>query len=514
MNGSPSAGGELTVLDYLRPVWRFKIGVVLVVIAAAIGTYAYANHQPRVYETSTELYVGQSELQQVVNPTVTLSSRSVADEATLLTTPAVAEAVRTKLKLPYTPNQLLSTVQATPSASEDFLTITVQSSSPQLAAVIANGFAHEFLRLRNADLVNSARTAVAQAQAQLNHVPGGAANVATRSSLEQEIQTLEAQVVSPPSQGQQVVAATVPSLPISPTPKKDAIFAAIIALVLTIIAAYLIDRTDRRVRGIADVETLFDLPVLATIPHIRGMGRKSGGAQTPLAAREPYRTLRVNMDIAREELGGRVIMVTSAMPEEGKSTIVRNLALSYQEAGASVAVVEADMRRPVLAEQFGIPRGAGLSDALSGGEVRTDRVPVNNSRALGGRIDVMLAGGLSESPSVLLTRGRLPDVLAGLAETHDIVLVDTPPLLSVSDGLTLLGVVDGVVVVVRPGRTTYPAAVRLRRTVERLHGAPIIGVVANGTEDELASHYAYAEEPAVNGAVEAVAYQADDPRTV
>ena len=520
MTPDSPGGGELTVLDYLRPVWRFRFAVVAIVVLAAAATYIYTNREARVYETSTNLYVGQSQLQQIINPAVILSSRSVADEASLLTTPAVAEEVVRRLKLPYSPLDLLGAVQAVPSATEDFLTIAAQAGNPQLAARIANGFAQAFITLRNRDLVQSAKTALSQAQAQLARTPGGAANLAGRTSLEQEIATLQAEVVSPPSQGEQVNPAPIPVSAISPTPRRDAIFAAVIAFVLAIIGAYLVDRTDRRVRRVEDVETLFDLPVLATIPHVRGIGRKSSHARTPHAAQEPHRTLRMNLDIARAAVDGRVIMITSALPSEGKSTIVRNLALSYRESGASVAVVEADMRRPVLADQFELPHGTGLAEALSEGEpLRTYKVPDSEHEPpTRGRIDVALAGASVENPSVLLGRSHLPAILRRMAQRHDIVLVDSPPLLSVSDGLALLNAVDGVLVVVRTGRTTYPAAQRLRRTIERIGAAPILGVVANGAADNLAAYgYQYYDRPmagegrpVANGTVDHVHAAGDD----
>ena len=276
---------------------------------------------------------------------------------------------------------------------------------------------------------------------------------------------------------------------------------------LGLIGSYLFDRSDRRLRRIEDVETLFDLPVLGTIPHVRGLGRNTGDPQeVPAAAREPHRALRVNLDLARMDIPGRgkVIMVTSALPSEGKSAIVRGLAISYCEAGARVAVMEADLRRPVLAEQFVLASKPGLSEALSTGQtLHLQRVADDvENPALVGSIDVAVAGSVQENPTVLLTGSRMPTLLAELAETHDIVLIDTPPLLSVSDGLPLLGMVDGVLVVVRVGRTTYPAAVRLRQTVERLHGADVLGVVANSLLDELASYGYVYNDPKQAAAVE------------
>ena len=492
MNDNPEKQGELTFADYVRPVWRFKFIVVLVVAIAAAGTYVYTNRQQKVYQSTTQVFVGQSELQQLLNPLATQTPRTVADQATLVTTPTVAEQVKKQLKLPYPPDALLGSVQAVPSQQADFMTITASTNSPTLAAELANGFAKAYLKLRTSNLVNSAKAALVEAQRQLASLPGGQNNQVTKNALRQQIGTLQSQLSSPPSQGQ-IVAAALPGGPISPKPTRNAIFAGALALVLGIIGSYLFDRSDRRVRRLEDVETLFDLPVLGTIPFVRGMGRHRGQVpEIPAAAREPHLSLRVNLDLARLGMQGRgkVIMVTSAQQSEGKSTIVRNLALSYREAGATVAIIEADMRRPVLAKQLGVDPAPGVAEALATDmDLSLQEVPEQpgfNPHA--GTLDVAVAGALYENPTVLLTGARMHALIGMVAQEHDVVLVDTPPLLSVSDALPLLTMVDGVLVVVRVGKTTYPAAQRLRRTVERLHGAEVLGIVANTLVDELASY--------------------------
>ena len=502
MNDNPEKQGELTFADYVRPVWRFKFIVVLVVAVAAAGTYAYTNRQQKVYESATQVFVGQSELQQLLNPLATQTPRTIADQATLVTTPTVAEQVKKQLSLPYPPDALLGAVQAVPSQQADFLTITAETNSPTLAAELANGFAKAYLKLRTLNLVNSAKAALVEADKQLAALPAGQNNVVTKNALRQQIGTLQSQLSSPPSQGQ-IVASAVPGGAISPQPTRNAIFAGALALVLGIIAAYLFDRGDRRVRRLEDVETLFALPVLGTIPFVRGIGRRRRGTapEIPGAAREPHRSLRVNLDLARLDMQGRgkVIMVTSAQQSEGKSTIVRNLALSYREAGANVAVLEADMRRPVLAEQLGVSPVPGLAEALAIDDMdlalqEVPKQPGFSPHA--GMIDVAVAGACYENPTVLLTGDRMHALIEAVAQDHDIVLVDTPPLLSVSDALPLLSMVDGVLVVVRVGKTTYPAAMRLRRTVERLHGVDVLGIVANTLVDELASYgYSKYERP-------------------
>lgn len=492
------AGGELTVLDYLRPVWRFKVVVVVVVALAAAATYVYANRETKVYQASTQLYVGPSSLQQLLSTTnIAPTDRGIADQALLATTPAVAAAVRKLLKLPYSTDTLLTAVQAVPDSTADFLTITAKNTDAQLAARLANGFAQAYLQLRLANVVNSARTALQSAQSQLRKTRGGNANASVRDALRQQISTLEGLIVNSPSQGQQLSQAAVPSTAVSPKPTRDAIFAGALALVLGLIVSYLFDRGDRRVRRLSELEALFELPVLATVPHVRHAEPPPKDPYgTPVGLGEPHRTLRVNLDIARATANAKVIMVTSALPSEGKTTIVRNLAISYREAGAAVAVVEADLRRPVLAAQLGVDHGPGLGDALaSGGELRVQQAPDGASQPddANGKIGVAVAGAVPADPTVLLTDGHLRSLMSRLAADYDIVLIDSPPLLPVSDGLPLLGLVDGVLLVARAGTTTRLAAARLRRTIDRvseIRRVHLLGLIANDVADELASEYA------------------------
>ena len=150
----------------------------------------------------------------------------------------------------------------------------------------------------------------------------------------------------------------------------------------------------------------------------------------------------------------------------------------------------------MLADRLSLLRAPGISEALdSGSHVNLQYVDDDANPAFAaGSLQVAVAGMAERDPTALLTSHRLLPVLTDLAEGNDIVLIDSTPLLSVSDALPMLSIVDGVVVVVRAGRTTYPAAARLRRTVERLHGAEVLGVVANNIADDMAS-YGYAYSP-------------------
>jgi succinoglycan biosynthesis transport protein ExoP len=512
--------GSLTFLDYLRPAWRFKFPLILLVVVAAGLTYAVSNRSPKSYGTSATMYVGQSVLQQALSPAQAASgTRSIADEAELIQTPQVAGLVKQRLHLRAPEGAILGAISAAASGQTDFVTITARTGDPVLAAKLANGFARAFITLSNRQLISGARVSLAATERQLSRIEkldtastsakttsGGASTLATPAttddavitSLEQQVQNLEGIIATPPSQGQLIRRAGVPGLPLSPRPKRDAVFAGVIALVLGLILCYLIDRTDLRVRRLSDVDSLFDRVVLASIPHISRRDRRAAApAEIPSSARESFSSLRVNLDLARLAGGSMsVIVVTSALADEGKSTVARNLALGYQEAGVRVALVEADFRRPTLARSLGVHESPGLSEHLAGEGPLSIQSPPG---LVAGDLGLIVAGRSPVDPTVLLNPSALQAVFSELRENYDVILVDSPPLVPVSDSLQVLGASDGAIIVIRSGTSTRAALERMRTTMERvanIRSVEIFGVIANDTRDRFASYY---RTPAKNG---------------
>jgi non-specific protein-tyrosine kinase len=256
------------------------------------------------------------------------------------------------------------------------------------------------------------------------------------------------------------------------------------------------------------------------VPHVRrpAPATKDGGLFTPPPMLEPHRHLRVNLDFATGVDTKRVILVSSALAAEGKSTVARNLAFAYADIGARVAVLDVDLRRATMATLLRVTPAPGLVEVIHGEFSARDALQTasywppaasfegsaKNGAASGqdsdssprgrGSVDVLVAGSGPVNPSSVLTPENLRPVFASLLEDHDVVLVDAPPLLPVSDALPLLGAVDGVVLVARAGVTTDSAARRVVRTIERISDVNVVGVVVNEIDDELAD-YGYAYEP-------------------
>jgi capsular exopolysaccharide synthesis family protein len=485
--------GAVSPLDYLRPVWRFKWIALLIVIVAAGGAYAYYAQKPKTYESSTQLYVGQSDIDQLltaqtINPGN--SQRDLANQARLVTTPDVAAAVIRRLKVSRTTDDILTSVTVRPDAVADFLTIATTASSPRMAADLADAFATEYLAIRRRNTQRQARSQVTRVREQLRRTPRS--NDLVRESLRDQIATLQGAAVDPPQVGSQLSAADVPVNPIAPRPVRNAVFAAVIALLVAILLAYLLDRSDRRLRSVKEVEDLLDIRILASIPEVKAPVPSHGKRNEIVPdLREPIHSLRVNLDLVRAQSQAVVVMIASALPAEGKSTVLRNLALAYRDAGLRVAIVEGDMRRPTMSGLFDLPRTPGLADVLRGdasveaGLRRVDEASTRDVRTPEGHegtLDVLVGGIGGEGAGLLLYPVALRAIFAELRETHDIVLCDAPPALVVADALVIAPIVDSVLLVVRAGTSTDGASQRLLQTFEATPEAIIAGAIVNAVD--------------------------------
>ena len=194
-----------------------------------------------------------------------------------------------------------------------------------------------------------------------------------------------------------------------------------------------------------------------------------GDPQAPLA--EAFRQLRTNVQFMDVDTEHKVILVTSASSGEGKSTTVCNLGLALAEAGTSVLIIDADLRRPSVARCLGVDGSIGLTNVL------VNRVPVERAvQPLAPALDVLPSGLLPPNPSELLGSERMVNLLLALRGSYDVILIDTSPLLPVTDAAVLAPRADGVLVVVRHGRTTVQDLQSARSALDAV-SARVLGSV-------------------------------------
>jgi receptor protein-tyrosine kinase len=266
-----------------------------------------------------------------------------------------------------------------------------------------------------------------------------------------------------------------------------------LGLLIGLALVVLLEKLDRRVRETDELERLWDRPVLSMIPADSDLGR-DGIAPPAGPISEAFAMLRGRLRYFNVDRDLRVIMVTSALPGEGKSTTAWNLAVAAARSGTRVLLIDADLRRPTIASRLRLGRTTGLADVLVGIDSFVDTVhsvpipqrPTESPIV----VDVLAAGSPPPNPVEIIESEAMERLLHEARSRYDLVLLDTPPVGIVSDALGLVPRADGLLVVTRLNHITRDAARRFRQELESLD-APLIGVVANAVPRQGDGYYGY-----------------------
>lgn len=504
------------IRHYLRIVRRRRF--VIAVTAVAIFTLALT-----LSLLETPKYTARAEI--VFTPTTSGLSvtnnaqsfdpaRDVQTQIAVMTSEPVRKQVADALHLATAPP-----VMATAVLNTNAIDVSAQSTDPVQAARVANGYATAYIDFRqnqtindllNAeqviqgritdlqhqiDAVNNQISAAAQAnqaalQTTLN--PQRDALLAQQGALKQQLDQSQLQSALTKSGAQLRSAAAIPTSPSSPHPVSSAISALIVGLFVGVCLAFLIDFLDDSIRSHEDAErAAFGLATLGTTPGVPGWKKKDEAVVVSLSApaspaAEAYRSLRTALQFATLDQTLRVVQVTSPGASEGKTTTLANLAVAFGRAGARVCAVDCDLRRPRLQTFFGAASEPGLTSVASG-ELPLSRAVQATPAA---NVFLLASGPPPPDPSELLASTRTAGVLASLAGQFDVVLVDSPPVLPVTDAAVLGRHVDAVIVVVDTGRTKKRALTRAIEVLRQVD-APILGLVVNRADDESRYGYAY-----------------------
>ncbi len=530
---------SLDLRAYTRPIWRWKWVVIAMAILAAGATYALTSREAKIYESSTQLYVTNPDPSTALSGVSSglITGAALEDMATLFTARPITTSVYSKLGLPF---GSAGSVVVSSSQTSDFLTLVASSHSPVLAARLATTYVSVFGASQAATVVAAAQADAAAARSALQAIPATTtANLAERSTLVAQIAAYDADARNPVSGFRVTQPAYVPTVPVSPKPTRDAAFAGIIGLLLGIGLAFFLDLADRRLLRVSTVESLYGRTVLAVLPHVASAAPQvNGAASTPPQFVEVMRSLRVNLRLAAGGHALKSVIITSALPSEGKSTCVRDLAFAYADAGERVLVIDCDLRRPSLGKVFFVKPQHGLVHILRG-EVtpaeaavtvfRTSPASSNGSAAhalvpgdprANGSISIITHGERIDGPAALLSSKGMTELLETAAMVYDMVILDTSPILTVSDAVPLLDQVAGVVFVARLGMTTREAAERLTDLGQRVPNMNLVGVVVNDMRDSYVDEgygyysqygYTYSHPETEPTAVAAKAYAAVMP---
>jgi capsular exopolysaccharide synthesis family protein len=276
--------------------------------------------------------------------------------------------------------------------------------------------------------------------------------------------------------------ANPPLVPVSPKPLRNMMFALIFGLGLGIGAVLVWEHLDTSIKDAEDVERL-KIPVIGTIPmHTEGLVMD---LTSPAA--EAYKKLRINLKFSKSrESIPKTLLVSSCIAKEGKSTLTANLSMTYARAGAKTIIVEGDLRRPSLHKSFRISSKLGVSNLLIG-EAKMEDVLVSTQTE---NLWIIPAGHIPPNPGELIDSNSMKSLISELRESFDMVIVDSPPLVTCADGLLLGNMVDGVILTVELGRTQSDALLQMVSSFKAT-GAGFLGVIVNKVKEGMYYKYRY-----------------------
>lgn len=449
-------GGDVVelaeVLRALRSSWWMVVTGALVGALAALGLSLLQTPQ---YSSETQLFVSATD-------TVTtsdafqgsqLSAQRVSSYAQLLTGKRLASRVIDDLDLPQSPAELAGQITATAVTDTVLIDVTVTDPSAEQAQRIAQAVGQQF------------------------------------SLMVSELETPDgADAVSPV----RVRVTDLPSLlpdPSAPQTGRNVLVGLVGGLLVGAVCAIARVRFDRTVKDAEEAAALAGGPVIGVILRDDDLANEHTIERNSLSrTAEGYRQLRTNLQFLNVDEPPKVIMVSSAVPSEGKTTLAVNLALSLAEAGRTVTVIEADLRRPRVTRYLGMVGGVGLTNILTGSAGLEDVIQPYGD----GGLSVIAAGPTPPNPSELLSSSHMFSLIDDLRQKNDFVLLDAPPLLPVADSSGLAVLVDGVVLSLRYGSTTKGQLAQTHATLDRV-GAKTLGVVLNivPPKAEVTSAYGY-----------------------
>ncbi|WP_104173430.1 polysaccharide biosynthesis tyrosine autokinase [Arthrobacter sp. Y81] len=405
------------------------------------------------YTAKTQLFVAiqssgsVSELQQGN----TFSQARVQSYVKTAKTPAVIQPALDSLGLSQSPEKMAAKIEATADLNTVLINISVEDESPVQAAAIAQAIADSLIKV-----VDRLET------------PSQSGTSPVRLS-----------VITP---------ATAPNAPSSPNIKLNILLGLVVGLGLGIGASILRTVLDTKVRGETELRRITDAAILGGIAFDSDATKKPLLTQVPPQSprAESFRQIRTNLQFSHVSHQSKTVLVTSSLPGEGKSTTAINMAMALAQSGQRVALVDADLRRPMVGEYLGLERNSGLTTVLVGNASLDEVTQPWGQDAL----YVLTSGQIPPNPSELLGSDSMKALVGRLEEQFDAVVIDAPPLLPVTDAAVLAQIVGGVVLVVG-SQQVKTTDIEKSLSALMMVDADLIGIVLNKLPSKGPDAYAY-----------------------
>jgi capsular exopolysaccharide synthesis family protein len=503
MDAEQTGPGLEQALGVLR---RRAPAIVLCIVLAAGAAFVFSKHASKKYTATASLVFNNNQLsQQVAGLQAVGSNNQLAQQNTNLRLVQLGDMATKTAELlgqGLTKARVKAALSIGAQGESNIVNVAATARSPKLAMEIANTYTQQFVNEQQTSNHAYYASALKLVNKQLADLLPRERVRAAGLALQNRAQSLG--VLAELRNGNVQVAqeADVPTSPSSPKVSRNTVLGGILGLLLGLGVAFLLERFDQRVRAPKDLEVIYGLPLLGVVPESSALSRsskggKTGGSVLPSSEAEAFHLIRAHLRYFNVDRQLHTLLVASAAPGDGKTTIARHLAAAAARMGSRVLLLEADLRRPTVAQQLDIGSGPGLADVLIGAVSLSDATQEVDVESAGhearrGRmLDVLVAGAaLPPNPGELIESHAMEALIQSARSTYDLVVVDTPPLTAVSDAFPLLSKVDGVLIVGRVGRNRRDVAERLRATLTGA-GAPLLGVVANGFKAGRQGPYGY-----------------------
>jgi non-specific protein-tyrosine kinase len=483
--------------------WLLILGIVV----GGLIAFLLNKRTTPVYEAVTVLLVNEAPTTKTTDYSSLLASERLAKTyIELMLTMPVLEDVNQTLDLDMTPEELRLSIQADLMRNTQLIAVRVEDTNPKRAAEIANTLVDVFsehnreiqaTRYANSKAnlqaeLEQIETQIASASAELEALPDEPEMVSERERLEGSLGEYRQMYASLLTSFEQVRVAesssistvvpveiaTIPEVPIKPRILLNTMLAAILGLFVAGGVVLFVEALDDTLKP-EDVLSELGLPILGVIAHHQsdnGMPITAEMPRSPVS--EAFRTLRTNIHFASVDEPVRSLLITSPSPEDGKSTVAANLGVAMAQSGRQVILVDSDLRRPEIHKKLKLVNHTGVSTLLVlprlllDGTIQTTEIP---------NLSVITSGDLPPNPAELLASGKMNELIQTVTEHYDMVLIDTPPVMAVTDAAALATRVDGVLLVIKPGVTKLAACKQALEQLQRV-GGKVLGVVLNDIE--------------------------------
>jgi polysaccharide biosynthesis transport protein len=525
-----------TLTHYLGVLRRRKWLILLPLLLAPATAFLLAQQQSPEYRATSQVLLNRQDvvaaITQQPNTPYLDPERVLATQSEVARSPAVIRnVVRAANVEGVTESALVAESEVSPHANSDVLEFAVTDGNPEVAARLATVYAEQYALFRREIDTKALRNAVKKVEARIELLEEqGVSADSPRYTDLLDLRTKFETAATLLTGNTTVLRPAEGADKISPRPQRSALLGGLVAVVVALALAFLAEALDTRVRNVHEVEDRLRMPQLGSLPPPTGRLRRDDElvmlAEPSSPAAEAVRQLRTNLEFAVMRTGARVIMVTSAVEREGKSTTVANLAVAFARAGRRVILVDLDLRRPYLHRFFKTPLTPGVVEvALGQAELDEALTPIlvselqaadgasrqavelhrssallqrasesgNGDAGPLGVLELLPVGQVVRDAGEFVADQPLADVLAALRQRADLVLIDVPPMLTVGDATTLSARVDALIAVFRLRETPRAALVSFARQLEKCPAVKLGFVAADATASgEYGSWY---EEP-------------------